>query len=203
MYTQQSTNQQLFQEDATVQVVAIKKTNWVSQIKKQFKLSNLDILCLLACSGGLVYLAVKESLLFCLFATGGLIFFSINWLLQNVPIFGKKIGIKIHFWHFAVILTALTMLLSTFTMPAQALFLSGLQTFLTTTLTSATDITAAQIKLTFDLIRAIFLILVGVAALFAYNQAQQGSDWRPIATQVAMAFGIIIAIDVITALFTT
>jgi hypothetical protein len=54
----------------------------------------------------------------------------------------------------------------------------------------------------FNAIRAIFLILVAVAALFAYNQAQQGNDWRPIATQVGMAFGIVISIDVITRLFT-
>jgi len=201
MYVEQTASTERF--DDLDEIAIVKKTSWLGKLKKQFKLSNLDILCLLACSGGLVYLAVKESLLFCLFATGGLVFFSLNWLLQKVPIFGKKIGIKFHFWHFAVILTALTMLLSTFTMPAQALFLKGLEDFLTTTLTASTDITGAQITLTFNLIRAIFLILVGVAALFAYNQAQQGSDWRPIATQVAMAFGIIIAIDVITALFTT
>lgn len=185
------------------EVLVLKKTFWLGQLKKKFKVNNLDIICLLVCAGGLGYLAYKESLLVCLIAVGGLVFYSLNWLLQNVPIFGKKIGIKFHFWHFAVILATLMMLLSTLTMPAQALFLSGLQIFLTTTLTASTDITSDQIKLTFDLIRAIFLILVGVAALFAYNQAQQGNDWRPIATQVAMAFGVVIAIDVITALFTT
>jgi hypothetical protein len=37
--------------------------------------------------------------------------------------------------------------------------------------------------------------LVGVAALFAYNQAQQGNDWRVIATQAGLAIGIILVID--------
>ncbi|MEQ9671088.1 MAG: hypothetical protein RLO19_22390 [Coleofasciculus sp. G2-EDA-02] len=43
--------------------------------------------------------------------------------------------------------------------------------------------------------------LVAAAALFAYNQAQQGNDWRPIVTQIALAFGIVIALDVVTFLF--
>ncbi|MGF1676601.1 MAG: hypothetical protein ACFCUV_23425, partial [Rivularia sp. (in: cyanobacteria)] len=57
------------------------------------------------------------------------------------------------------------------------------------------------ITLVFNAIRGVFLLLVGVAALFAYNQAQQGNDWRPIATQAGLAIGIILTIDVITFLF--
>lgn len=45
------------------------------------------------------------------------------------------------------------------------------------------------------------LLLVAAASLFAYNQAQQGNDWRPIVTQVGLAFSIVIAIDVITFIF--
>ena len=44
-------------------------------------------------------------------------------------------------------------------------------------------------------------MLVASASLFAYNQAQQGNDWRPIVTQVGLAFAIVIAIDVITFIF--
>ncbi len=62
-------------------------------------------------------------------------------------------------------------------------------------------IDAEVIELIFNLIRGAFLLLVAAASLFAYNQAQQGNDWRPIVTQVALAFAIVIAIDVITFLF--
>jgi uncharacterized membrane protein YidH (DUF202 family) len=101
---------------------------------------------------------------------------------------------------------ALTATLTTFEMPAQAIFLSGLEQFLTniaqqssTGGTSAIDPQA--ITLVFNAIRGVFLLLVGIAALFAYNQAQQGNDWRPIATQAGLAIGIILTIDVITFLF--
>jgi hypothetical protein len=57
------------------------------------------------------------------------------------------------------------------------------------------------IDLIFNLIRGAFLLLVAAASLFAYNQAQQGNDWRPIVTQVGLAFAIVIAIDVVTFLF--
>lgn len=91
-------------------------------------------------------------------------------------------------------------------MPANAVFLSGLEKFVTE-LASQTgaggeqSVSPEAIALVFNLIRAVFLILVGVAALFAYNQAQQGNDWRPIATQAGLAIGIVLAIDVITFLF--
>jgi hypothetical protein len=60
---------------------------------------------------------------------------------------------------------------------------------------------ANVVGLTFNLIRGAFLLLVASASLFAYNQAQQGNDWRPIVTQVGLAFAIVIAIDVITFIF--
>lgn len=64
-----------------------------------------------------------------------------------------------------------------------------------------TAIDESTIVLIFNAIRGVFLLLVAAAALFAYNQAQQGNDWRPIVTQIALAFGIVIAIDVVTFLF--
>ena len=64
-----------------------------------------------------------------------------------------------------------------------------------------TAVDASTIALIFNAIRGVFLLLVAAAALFAYNQAQQGNDWRPIVTQIALAFGIVIAIDVVTFLF--
>jgi hypothetical protein len=66
---------------------------------------------------------------------------------------------------------------------------------------SGETVSPEVIKLIFNLIRGVFLLLVAAAALFAYNQAQQGNDWRPIVTQVGLAFAIVIAIDVVTFLF--
>lgn len=97
---------------------------------------------------------------------------------------------------------ALVCVLSIMNQPANAIFLSGLETFLKTIATdSGGSVSEEAIELVFNAIRGVFLLLVGVATLFAYNQAQQGNDWRPIATQAGLAVGIILVIDVITFLF--
>ena len=102
--------------------------------------------------------------------------------------------------------SALTATLTVFELPAHAIFLSGLEEFLAgiaeeSSTGGASTISPEAITLVFNAIRGVFLLLVGVAALFAYNQAQQGNDWRPIATQAGLAIGIILTIDVITFLF--
>ena len=88
--------------------------------------------------------------------------------------------------------------------PAHAVILTDMEAFLVQLAADAgTSISADQVALVFTLMRALFLVLIVIAALFAYNQAQQGNDWRPIATQAGMAIGVLIGIDVITNLFTT
>ncbi|MDX2245049.1 MAG: hypothetical protein NW224_30600, partial [Leptolyngbyaceae cyanobacterium bins.302] len=99
---------------------------------------------------------------------------------------------------------AIALTLNTVT-PAHAIFLSGMEEFVTELATQSAGggegISEESIGLVFNVIRAIFLLLVAAAALFAYNQAQQGNDWRPIATQVGLAFGVVLGLDVITAIF--
>jgi hypothetical protein len=91
--------------------------------------------------------------------------------------------------------------------PAHALFLSGLEEFFIQIIEdsqgagSAETISEDTVSLVFNLIRGVFLLLVGAAALFAYNQAQQQNDWRPIVVQVGLAFAVVIAIDVVTFIF--
>ena len=88
--------------------------------------------------------------------------------------------------------------------PAHAVILTDMEAFMVDLAADAgTSITADQVGLIFTLMRAVFLILIVIAALFAYNQAQQGNDWRPIATQAGMAIGVLISLDAITNLFTT
>ena len=88
--------------------------------------------------------------------------------------------------------------------PAHAVILTDMEAFLVNLAADAgTSITADQVGLIFTLMRAVFLILIVIAALYGYNQAQQGNDWRPIATQAGMAIGVLISLDAITNLFTT
>ena len=133
-------------------------------------------------------------------------FLSLWHLTRAIPIVERYIGCKIRFWHIATAIITSTALCSVLDSPANALFLSGLEEFMQELAEGASSaggeaIDAEVIELIFNLIRGAFLLLVAAASLFAYNQAQQGNDWRPIVTQVALAFAIVIAIDVITFLF--
>ncbi|MCL1475101.1 hypothetical protein [Argonema antarcticum] len=155
---------------------------------------------------GLIYLAVKEPVLITIILSTGLLFYCLNRIIHFVPSLNRLISSKIRFWHVAAIIMAITITFGLFEMPAGAVFLSGLEAFVKTLAQQSASgggqaVSDQAVTLVFNLIRAVFLILVGVAALFAYNQAQQGNDWRPIATQAGLAIGIVLAIDVITFLF--
>jgi hypothetical protein len=165
-----------------------------------------DINAVISLGFGLIYLAVREPLLSAIIFSLGLFFHCLNQVINLIPYLNHFVGIKIRFWHIAGLIIALTATLTTFEMPAQAIFLSGLEQFLTeiaqqSSTGGTSSIDPQAITLVFNAIRGVFLLLVGVAALFAYNQAQQGNDWRPIATQAGLAIGIILTIDVITFLF--
>lgn len=109
--------------------------------------------------------------------------------------------IKIKTLALVVATTIMTLYLS---QPAHAVILTDMEAFLVNLAADAgTSITADQVGLIFTLMRAVFLILIVIAALYGYNQAQQGNDWRPIATQAGMAIGVLISLDAITNLFTT
>jgi uncharacterized membrane protein len=155
---------------------------------------------------GLIYLAVREPVLISILLSLGLLFYCLNQVIRFIPYLNYFVKVKIRFWHIAGLIIGLTATLTTFEMPAQAIFLSGLEKYLTdisqqSSTGGTSSIDPQAITLVFNAIRGVFLLLVGVAALFAYNQAQQGNDWRPIATQAGLAIGIILTIDVITFLF--
>ena len=125
---------------------------------------------------------------------------------RTIPIIEGIINGKIRLWHLISLIISLTVILSVWETPAHAVFLSGLEDFfreLATEVSSAGggSIDDSVITLIFNLIRGVFLLLVAAASLFAYNQAQQGNDWRPIIVQIGLAFGIVIAIDIVTFLF--
>ncbi len=136
----------------------------------------------------LIYLTVKEPLLISIILSLSLFFYCLHRIIKLIPWLNKIVNAKIHFWHIAGLIIALTATLTVFELPAHAIFLSGLEEFLAgiaeeSSTGGASTISPEAITLVFNAIRGVFLLLVGVAALFAYNQAQQGNDWRPIATQ--------------------
>ncbi|QXE26153.1 hypothetical protein B6N60_04884 [Richelia sinica FACHB-800] len=144
-----------------------------------------------------------------LLGCASIVFLSVGYIIRTVPILEKYLGRRIRFWHLVTAIITITALLDTMTTPAHAIFLGGLQNFFVNLAqqssqaggSGAATLDANVVGLTFNIIRGAFLLLVAAASLFAYNQAQQGNDWRPIVTQVGLAFAIVIAIDVITFIF--
>ncbi|MCU0546126.1 MAG: hypothetical protein MUE44_28815 [Oscillatoriaceae cyanobacterium Prado104] len=175
---------------------------WLSQEK--IKLGDLPFLGI--CLTSLIYFTIRDPLLIVTLGCSSIVFLSLWHIVKAIPIVERYIGCKVRFWHIATAIITSTALCSVLDSPANAVFLSGLEEFMKELAEGASSaggeaIDAEVIELIFNLIRGAFLLLVAAASLFAYNQAQQGNDWRPIVTQVALAFAIVIAIDVVTFLF--
>ena len=176
---------------------------------RNLKINRIDLLFILLCLAIGIYLLATKPIFVTILGCATIVFLSIRYVIRTVPILEKYLGRKIRFWHIVAAIITVTALLDTFTTPAQAIFLSGLESFFNNLAQqssqagggSTSTLDANVVGLTFNLIRGAFLLLVAAASLFAYNQAQQGNDWRPIVTQVGLAFSIVIAIDVITFIF--
>jgi len=184
------------------------KQNHSNYSQKSTKsLSAFDIGCLLILIGATFYLAHRDPLLFGVLGCMTVLLLGLWHISQAIPVVEKALHTHIHFWHVATAIITTSLLSSVLVAPAHALFLSGLEAFFVELANSSAVGGAAEnlsedvIALVFNLIRGVFLLLVAAAALFAYNQAQQGNDWRPIVTQVGLAFAIVIAIDVVTYIF--
>lgn len=176
------------------------------QFLKQHKIRPGDFLFIGICLASLVYFTIHDPLLIATLGCSSILFLSLWHITRAIPLVERYIGCKIRFWHITTAIITSTALCSVLDSPANAIFLSGLEEFMKKLAEGASSaggqaIDAQVIELIFNLIRGAFLLLVASASLFAYNQAQQGNDWRPIVTQVALAFAIVIAIDVITFLF--
>jgi len=178
-----------------------------NRLLRKFKISRADLSCIAMLVIGSVYLSITQPVFISTLGCSTLVWMGVWRMIQTAPILEKWLGVKIRFWHIVSVICTVTAVLNVVEMPAQAIFLSGLENWMTQLATDAgaagggTAIDPTTIGLIFNVIRGVFLLLVAAAALFAYNQSQQGNDYRPIVTQVALAFGIVIAIDVITFLF--
>ena len=170
------------------------------------RVSTFDALSLAGIGVGLVYMAARQPVFFSVLGVSSLLYLTAWQMLQMTPVLERWIGRRIKIQHVVVAISTTTLLASAI-QPAHALFLSGLEAFFVDLAAQAQSGGAGEtlddsvIGLVFNLIRGVFLLLVAAAALFAYNQAQQGNDWRPIVTQVGLAFAIVIAIDVVTFIF--
>lgn len=176
------------------------------QFLKEHKINPGDLLFIGICLTSFAYFTAREPILIATLGCSSIVFLSLWHTAKAIPIVERYIGCKIRFWHVATAIITSTALYSVLDSPANAIFLSGLEEFMNELAEGASSaggeaIDSEVIELIFNLIRGAFLLLVAAASLFAYNQAQQGNDWRPIVTQVALAFAIVIAIDVITFLF--
>jgi len=170
------------------------------------RVSTFDALSLAGIGVGLVYMAARQPVFFSVLGVSSLLYLTAWQMLQMTPVLERWMGRRIKIQHVVVAISTTTILASAI-QPAHALFLSGLEAFFVDLAAQAQSGGAGEtlddsvIGLVFNLIRGVFLLLVAAAALFAYNQAQQGNDWRPIVTQVGLAFAIVIAIDVVTFIF--
>ncbi|MGK7875423.1 MAG: hypothetical protein AB4426_19620 [Xenococcaceae cyanobacterium] len=177
-----------------------------NSIFTKYKIRKTDLPFLGFCLAALVYFTVTEPILIAALGCFSIFFFGLWQIAQAVPILERIGGSKIRSWHVISVIISLTGILSVWETPAQAIFLSELEEFFKQLAQAAVG-TGGQaidpqiITLIFNLIRGVFLLLVAAASLFAYNQAQQGNDWRPIVVQVGLAFGMVIAIDIVTFLF--
>lgn len=172
----------------------------------QQKINLGDLLFIAICMAVLIYFTIRQPFFITILGCSSIVFLSLWHIVRAIPIVEQYIGSKIRFWHVTTAIITATALCSVLDSPANAIFLSGLEVFMQQLAQGAAaaggqPISTEVITLIFNLIRGAFLLLVAAASLFAYNQAQQGNDWRPIVTQVALAFSIVIAIDVITFLF--
>jgi hypothetical protein len=173
-----------------------------TKLLSKLKITKTDLAYGTMLSVILGYLIVREPLFVCVLGCASLVAMGAVGIVQAIPVLEKQLKTKIKFWHIASLILTATAVFGTFGAPAQAIFLTGLEAYLKQLVAdSGQGIDEATIGLIFSSFRGIFLLLAGAAALFAYNQGQQQNDWRPIATQIGLAFGIVFALDIITYIF--
>ncbi len=176
-------------------------------IGKGFQLSYSDCVLVIVYLLMGIYFAVTDTYLVTILATVSAIFGSICYLL--VPSLEQYLGIQVKFRYVVIGIMTLTLLLAVIDVPAHAVFLARLEAYFKTLVAGAQSynagsggtVDATAVSQVFNLIRGIFLLLVVGAAIFAYTQAQQGNDWRPIIYKIGMAFGLVIAVDIVTYIF--
>ncbi len=129
---------------------------------------------------------------------------SLYFLISCLPLISKKFKVRVSIWHLLTVVFGLTLALNAWE-PSHALFLTGLEDAVVDLVGKGGvgSISADQIGTLFSFIR-IALILVAIGGGFAaWQQQQQGQSMTPIIMFVGGLFGIVLAIDILTAVIVT
>ena len=149
---------------------------------------------------GVVYLSINDAFFVFVLASLALVFGTMYYCAKVMPILEETIGHHISIWHVGVLVLGLTMVLGML-QPANALFLQDLENRVTDVIAgTGSALPADSVALIFDLLRVTFVLFVVAAGIFAFVQAQQGNDPRPIIGTIVIAFGTIMGVDVLTVL---
>ena len=176
------------------------------QFLSSFRIEEKDLIFVVGGIGMAIYLGITDLALLvtilCSFAIAGSLYF----ISACLPLVSKKLNFRISIWHLLTVVCGLTLAFSSFE-PSHALFLTGLEDEIVDLVTSTTNgvssISEAQVETLFTFVR-IALILVALGGGFAaWQQQQQGQSMTPIIMFVGGLFGIVLAIDIMTAVIAT
>ena len=172
----------------------------VNSLMKYFKIRQADLPYAAGVTAGVVYLAINDAFFVFILASLTLVFGAMYYCAKVIPFLEKTIGHRISIWHIGVLVLGLTMVFGMLE-PANALFLQDLENRVTDVISgTSSGIPATSVALIFNFLRVAFVLFVVVAGIFAFIQAQQGNDPRPIIGTIVIAFGTIMGIDVLTVL---
>ncbi len=174
--------------------------NPVNSLMKYLKIRPSDLPCAAGLVTGVVYLSINDAFFVFVLASLALVFGAMYYCAKVMPVLEKTIGHRISIWHAGVLVLGLTMVVGMLE-PANALFLQDLENRVTDVIAgTSSGLPADSVALIFDFLRVAFVLFVVAAGIFAFVQAQQGNDPRPIIGTIVIAFGTIMGIDVLTVL---
>ena len=174
--------------------------NPTNSLMKYLKIRPSDLPYAAGLAAGVVYLSINEAFFVFVLASLALVFGTMYYCAKVMPVLEETIGHRISIWHVGVLVLGLTMVLGMLE-PANALFLQDLENRVTDVIAgTGSALPADSVALIFDLLRVTFVLFVVAAGIFAFVQAQQGNDPRPIIGTIVIAFGTIMGIDVLTVL---
>ena len=180
------------------------KKPYSKQFLSSFRIEEKDLIFVVGGIGMAIYLGITDLALLVTILASFAVAGSLYFISACLPLVSKKLNFRISIWHLLTVVCGLTLAFSSFE-PSHALFLTGLEEAIDGLVASGGvgSISTAQIDTLFTFIR-IALILVGLGGGFAaWQQQQQGQSMTPIIMFVGGLFGIVLAIDIMTAVIAT
>jgi hypothetical protein len=185
------------------QNTAKKKSSW-KQFTSSFRVESQDLPFAVGGTGLACYLGFTDPALLATILMSIVIAGSLYFMGACLPLISKKFKFRVSIWHLLTVICVFTLTFGAW-QPSHALFLTGLQTAITTLVSQGgvSSVSTTQIATLFTFVR-IALVLVGIGGGFAaWQQQQQGQSMTPIIMFVGGLFGIVLAIDIMTAVIAT